>query len=237
VHNGHADRAFVVAQLGQSLDGRIATLSGHSRFINRDAALDHLHALRAAVDVVLVGVGTVVADDPRLTVRRCPGRHPARAVLDPHGRVPAMAKVFADDGVRRLLLIGEAVPVPAELPQGVEVLRLATGPQGVAPQTITAGLTGAGFRRILVEGGAHTISRFLAAGALDRLHVLVAPILLGSGIAALALPPITTVQEALKPTTRAVLLDGGEVLFDCDLTRPDLVDARDVEAPAHLVSA
>ncbi len=67
-----SDTPFVVAQLGQSLDGRIATPTGESRWINRDAALDHLHRLRAAVDAVVVGIGTVIADDPRLNVRRIP---------------------------------------------------------------------------------------------------------------------------------------------------------------------
>ncbi len=70
VRRGCATRPFVVAQLGQSLDGRIALPSGESRDINGAAALDHLHRLRAAVDAVIVGVGTVTADDPQLTVRR-----------------------------------------------------------------------------------------------------------------------------------------------------------------------
>ena len=85
VRDAPPDRPFVVAQLGQSLDGRIATVSGDSRGINGSDALDHLHALRASVDAVVVGVGTVIADDPQLTVRRVSGRHPARVVIDPAG--------------------------------------------------------------------------------------------------------------------------------------------------------
>jgi len=81
---GTTDQPFVIAQLGQSLDGRIATLSGDSKYINGASALDHLHRLRARVDAVVVGVGTVVADDPLLTVRRAGGRNPARVVLDPN---------------------------------------------------------------------------------------------------------------------------------------------------------
>src|ERR1044071_4782095 len=84
---GTTDRPFVIAQLGQSLDGRIATLSGDSKYINSASALDHLHRLRAQVDAVVVGVGTVVADDPQLTVRRVAGRSPARVVIDPRGRM------------------------------------------------------------------------------------------------------------------------------------------------------
>ena len=81
------DRPFVVAQLGQSLDGRIATVTGESRYINGSAALDHLHRLRAEVDAVVVGAGTIVADDPLLTVRRVAGKSPARVVIDPSGRI------------------------------------------------------------------------------------------------------------------------------------------------------
>ena len=83
--NADPSRPFVVAQLGQSLDGRIATPTGESRWINKDEALDHVHRIRANVDAVLVGVGTVVADDPILNVRRVPGRNPARVVIDPQG--------------------------------------------------------------------------------------------------------------------------------------------------------
>ena len=92
------DRPFVVAQLGQSLDGRIATPTGASRDINGTCALDHLHRLRAHVDAVIVGVGTVIADNPMLTVRRVPGRNPTRVFIDPHGRLP-------DDGAMRSLCL------------------------------------------------------------------------------------------------------------------------------------
>jgi diaminohydroxyphosphoribosylaminopyrimidine deaminase/5-amino-6-(5-phosphoribosylamino)uracil reductase len=81
------DRPFVVAQIGQSLDGRIATSSGESRDISGAAALDHLHRIRAHVDAVVVGRGTIVADDPKLTVRRIEGKNPARVVIDPSGRL------------------------------------------------------------------------------------------------------------------------------------------------------
>ncbi|MEL6128139.1 MAG: RibD family protein, partial [Pseudomonadota bacterium] len=78
----------VVAQLGQTLDGRIATVTGASKYINGHSALDHLHRLRAHVDAVVVGVGTAIADDPQLTVRRVDGQSPARVVIDPRGRMP-----------------------------------------------------------------------------------------------------------------------------------------------------
>lgn len=98
------DRPMFIGQLGQSLDGRIATISGDSYYINGAEGLDHLHRLRASVDAVLVGAGTVAADNPQLTVRRCAGRNPARVVIDPRGRLDPAARWLADDGARRILV-------------------------------------------------------------------------------------------------------------------------------------
>ena len=100
LRQGTIDDLVVVGQIGQSIDGRIATVTGHSKYINGPAGLAHLHRLRALVDAVLIGIGTAVADDPLLTVRRCAGPSPARIVLDPRGRLSPAAKVLNDDGVR-----------------------------------------------------------------------------------------------------------------------------------------
>lgn len=213
--SGTREEPYVVAQLGQSLDGRIATPTGDSKYINGPAALDHLHRLRARVDVVLVGVGTVVADDPLLTVRRVPGRSPARAVLDPNGRLPPDARCLEDDGARRLVLTRD----PRPLPGGVERLALEDDGSTHCPRRIRAALGRLGFRRVLVEGGARTISAFIDAGCVDRLHLLVAPIILGSGRAGLDLAPIARLAGALRPRVRAYPMPGGDVLFDCDLRR------------------
>src|SRR5262249_42519391 len=104
LRTGGVDELVVVGQFGQSIDARIATVSGHSHYINGPAGLAHLHRLRALVDAVLVGVGTAVADDPQLTVRRVPGPNPARVVIDPTGRLPRTAKLLAEDGSRRLII-------------------------------------------------------------------------------------------------------------------------------------
>lgn len=206
-------RSFVVAQLGQSLDGRIATPTGESRWINRDAALDHVHRLRAVVDAVVVGVGTVVADDPMLNVRRVPGRHPARVVIDPSGRCPPTARCLGDDGVRRVLVRGVDAPVPP----GVEVIRFDVQGRTVAPPEIVAALARIGLWRLLIEGGAWTVSQFIDAEAVDRLHVLVAPMILGSGKTGLQLRPIQRLAEAKRPEARVHVLADGDVLFDCDM--------------------
>src|ERR1043166_1985333 len=196
---GLTDDVVVVGQLGQSLDGRIATNSGHSKYINCEAGLDHLHRLRALMDAVVIGVGTALADDPQLTVRRVSGPNPARVILDPHGRV----------GPRRA--------ASGAVAEGNEVVPLPADNGHIAPAAVLAALAERGLRRILIEGGARTVSGFMSAGCLDRLHMMVAPIILGTGRAGLTLAPIERVDHALRPPTRSYPL-GDDVLFDCDLS-------------------
>jgi diaminohydroxyphosphoribosylaminopyrimidine deaminase / 5-amino-6-(5-phosphoribosylamino)uracil reductase len=212
---GSVDGLTVIGQVGQSLDGRIATASGHSRYVNGPAGITHLHRLRSLVDAVVVGAGTVLADDPQLTVRRVAGPHPARVVLDPNGRLPASAKVFTDDGIRRLLVT--ALGTPCDPPEGVEVVALPLSEGEILPTAILAALAERGLRRVLIEGGAQTLSRFLAAGCLDRLHVMVAPVIFGSGQPGFILPPVERADQALRAPMRVHQIDE-EVLFDCDLS-------------------
>lgn len=208
------DRPFVVAQLGQSLDGRIATRTGESRWINDAAALDHLHRLRSLVDAVVVGIGTVVADDPLLNVRRVPGRSPARVVIDPRGRLPEAARCLdGDDGCRRVVI---RMPGATQAP-GAEIVEIETADKDMCPHAIVKALFDRGFKRLLIEGGARTVSQFIDAGAVDRLHVLVAPVILGSGKTGLDLKPIDSLCDAKRPRTKAYVLEHGEVLFDCEL--------------------
>lgn len=208
------DRPFVVAQLGQSLDGRIAIESGESQWINGRSALVHVHRVRAVVDAVVVGVGTVAADDPSLNVRHVPGRNPARVVIDPNGRLPQSARcLLGDDGCRRIVVRSSDGP----LPKGVEEIRLQSDAGRLDPSAIVDGLFRIGLKSMLIEGGAHTISAFLAADAIDRLHVLVAPVILGSGKLGLQLPPIARLADARRPPADIHVLDDGDVLFDCDL--------------------
>ncbi|WP_083627853.1 RibD family protein [Salinicola sp. MH3R3-1] len=205
----------VIAQLGQSLDGRIATASGASHYVTGAQSLVHLHQLRALVDAVVVGAGTVAADDPQLTVRHVEGDNPLRVVLDPRGRVPAERGVFRQPVAPTWHLVNEGVAGHGDADH-VSVKPLSPGPSGIDPAQIVALLAEHGHRRILVEGGGLTISRFLEAGCLDRLHSVVAPMLIGSGRPALTLPEIDTLDDALRPACRHFRL-GDDMLFDLDL--------------------
>ncbi|MFC3282272.1 RibD family protein [Litchfieldella rifensis] len=207
----------VIAQLGQSLDGRIATLSGHSHYVNGLASRVHLHRLRALVDAVLVGAGTVAADNPRLTVRHVRGRHPQRVVLDPRGRVPVDRHVLQCGEAPTLHLIGDGVVPCAPVGEHVTRMTMPVTASGIEPRAILERLASRGLKRVLIEGGGITVSRFLEAGVVQRLHLLVAPLLIGSGRAGLDLPPIATLDQALRPATRRFPC-GDDTLFDLDLT-------------------
>lgn len=106
-------RRFVVGQLGQSIDGFIASRTGDSRHVTGAVDREHLHRLRALVDAVVVGAGTVLADDCRLTVRAIPGRNPTRVVIDPHARIPASSAVLTDGAAPTIWLVGATARVPS----------------------------------------------------------------------------------------------------------------------------
>lgn len=208
----------VIGQLGQSLDGRIATEEGHSHYINGPEDLLRLHRLRALVDAVVIGAGTATADNPRLTVRRTTGEHPVRVVLDPQARVPPDRTLFVN-GAAPTLWLQEGVaggdrPGPSA---HVRILTLPAEPDGFfEPARVLALLRRRGLGPVLVEGGGRTVSRFLETGTLDRLHISVAPLLIGSGRPALTLPPIRRLDEALRPPVRHFRL-GDDLLFDLSL--------------------
>jgi riboflavin biosynthesis pyrimidine reductase len=141
------------------------------------------------------------------------GRHPARVVIDPSGRAPLQAKCLADDGARRIVVRSEG---GADI-DGIEVVRVMPENGVLPPRSVITALWSIGLKSFLIEGGARTISAFLDAGAVDRLHVLVAPVILGSGKPGLSLQPIQSLSQALRPVTEVHVLPDGDVLFDCDL--------------------
>jgi riboflavin-specific deaminase-like protein len=205
---------LVMGQLGQSLDGRIATLSGHSHYVTGPESLLHLHRLRALVDAVVVGGGTVLADDPQLTVRHCRGPNPLRVVLDPERKLPVQRRLFSDGQAATLVLAAVSGPAPNRAE--TSLLSVSADGAGFAPADVISLLAARGAHRILVEGGGITVSRFLAAGALDRLHVVVAPLVIGSGRHGLTLPAIDHLDHALRPSHRQERL-GEDVLYDLKL--------------------
>ncbi len=206
------EKPMIVAQIGQSIDGRVATVTDDSRDVSGQDGLLHLHRLRALADAVVIGVKTAIQDQPRLTVRLTQGDNPARVVIDPHGRLPNNAGLLLDDSARRIVV--QACDKPR--PDGVEVIRLDCD-RWICTREIADRLGEVGFRKILIEGGGITIAQFLEAGLLDRLHITVAPLLIGSGPQGLSTTsPILSLAQALRPETHVYNL-GSDILFDCVL--------------------
>jgi diaminohydroxyphosphoribosylaminopyrimidine deaminase / 5-amino-6-(5-phosphoribosylamino)uracil reductase len=213
----------VVAVLGQSLDGFIATRSGHSRYINGSESLAHLHRLRALSDAVVIGVGTALADEPRLTTRHVPGPDAVRVVIDPRGRLPASSGLLRDGAAATLVVRaatdGSAAAFEARLTDQATALHLPARDRTIAPRLVLAALAARGLSRLLIEGGGVTVGRFLEAGLIDRLQLAVSPIIIGSGRPALPLDPIDRLEEALRPASRRHIL-GEDVLFELRFGRP-----------------
>lgn len=186
-------RPFVVAKLATSLDGRIATASGESRWITGPEARAAVHRLRAASDALMVGSGTVLADDPRLTVRR-DGRvlhRPLRVVVDSRLRVSPEARVFGGDAPAWVLCAKDA-PVRRRAALEGKGARLLALPKAKGKLDLRAALrrlAKEGLTEVFVEGGGGLAAALLRAGLIDELHWFTAPRLLGGdGIA--ALPPL-----------------------------------------------
>lgn len=210
---------IVVGQMGQSLDGRIATVTGASRYINGEGGLLHLHRLRAVCDAVVVGAGTASEDNPRLTVRLASGPNPVRVVIDRHKRVPATHEIFTDEQSPTLRLVaGYYEPGNKILPRtGVMDVPCLGDEEQTSPDVILRVLGDFGLRRLFIEGGGLTVSGFLTAGLLDHLHVMVAPMIIGSGRPAFSLPEIDKLDSALRPPANMVNL-GTDMLFDLDFS-------------------
>jgi diaminohydroxyphosphoribosylaminopyrimidine deaminase / 5-amino-6-(5-phosphoribosylamino)uracil reductase len=207
-------RPFAVAHLGQSLDGRIATASGASRWVTGEADLLHTHRMRALADAIVVGAGTVRHDDPQLTVRRCIGRNPVRVVIDCERRLGAQYRVFQDGAAPTLVIAAADRTRAGEQLGQADIVGLPRAKEGIAPSVIRDALAARGCSFLFIEGGGITISRFLSAGALDRLQLTVAPIILGSGRPSLTLPEIAVPDEGLRPRLRQMRL-GQDMLYEC----------------------
>ncbi len=181
-----AGRPFVIAKFASSLDGKIATRTGHSRWISGEEARRRVHELRDTVDAILVGADTVIADNPLLTTRLPDreGRHPLRIVADSRGRVPLEAHIF-DPALPGHTLVAATPAFPPERraaleDRGVEVLVLPADPQGrVDPAALLEALGRREVTSLLLEGGGTLLEAFFRAGLVDKVLAFIAPLIIG----------------------------------------------------------
>lgn len=204
-----------VAHLGQSLDGRIATLNGASCHINGPENLNHLHRMRALCDAIIVGARTVECDNPQLTTRRVTGPHPVRVILDPRRRLSAEPNLF-HDGAAPTWLVCDAALADQPAPGQAQIMGAPLYGSRLRLADVVRRLHERGLFGLFVEGGGLTVSAFLEAGLLDRLHITIAPLIIGSGRPGLTLPIIADLSQGLRPAHRRYAM-GEDMLFDCRL--------------------
>jgi diaminohydroxyphosphoribosylaminopyrimidine deaminase/5-amino-6-(5-phosphoribosylamino)uracil reductase len=207
----------VTLKLATSLDGRIATATGESRWITGPQARAEVHRLRAGHDAVLIGVETALADDPELTVRLDghSGPQPARVVLDSRQRIDPTAKLVRTAGAVPTYVVTTSEPSAALVAAGVRVLRVeAVGDGRPELAAALAALRAEGLERILVEGGGQVAAGFLRCGLVDRVEWFRAPIVLGGegrpAIAALAVGEL----QAAPRFRRVEVLTVGDDLWE-----------------------
>jgi riboflavin-specific deaminase-like protein len=211
---------FVTVKFAQSLDGRIATVTGDSQWISSSAARRFAHQLRREHDAIMVGIGTVLADDPQLSVRLVRGRDPLRVIIDSSLRIPLTTRVLADRAASHTLIVtSEAAEISRErkiASLGAEVLRLpsAADHSGVNIERLLEELARRGIASVLVEGGKRMITSLLAARAVDRLVSVIAPKIIGEGIEAIGDLGITRLDDAITFISVKTRKLGPDIVFD-----------------------
>lgn len=194
-------RPFTLLKLASTLDGRIATVSGDSRWISCEASRRLVHQWRRECDIVMLGAGSVVADNPRLTCRIEGGRDPVRVVVDAKLRTDPAARVFRQRSKAPTLLATSCANEAAardRYGRRVDVLGLPEAAEGVDLSALMRRLAERGWSKVLLEGGAHLAASALEAGLVDRVAVFVAPKLLGSGLSAIEGRSAASMRDALK---------------------------------------
>src|SRR5881409_2660624 len=212
-----AGRPLVSVHYAQTIDGRIASRTGDSRWVSGEGSLRLAHELRATHDAVLVGIGTVLADDPKLTVRLVSGESPARVVVDSQLRIPPEANVL-DTADARTIVVTTALAseerAAAIRARGAEVLRVKSDADGhVDLRELLAHLREQGIRRVLIEGGRGIITAALRERLVDRLTVCIAPKVIGEGIAAVGDLHIDRLRDAMTFERAGFTAYGGDVVF------------------------
>lgn len=217
-----ADRPYVVLKFAQTLDGRIATSTGDAKWISGEGERRISHAMRAACDAVLVGIGTVLQDDPQLTVRMVPGASPLRVALDSTLRMPEGAKLLVDREIPTMIITTDRSSAArrAELrARGVRVEVVPSGSDGVDLRAALAALRAAGVETLLVEGGAKVITSMLAGAFVDRVVVGVAPTIVGRGTDSVGALGIERVTDGIRLVDRTLHALDDDLLLAWNVAR------------------
>jgi len=211
-----ADRPLITIKYAQTLDGRIATSTGDSQWISGPDSRAVAHRLRAEHDAIMVGVGTILSDDPLLTVRLAQGTDPLRVVVDSALRTPLTARVLTSDTAHTVLATTDAAPpqrVTAVCGLGARVYRLPKREGRVDLPALLHALAAEGIQSVLVEGGAGLVTELLRLRCADRVAIFIAPKLTGAGIEAVGDLGTRTIGDALTFAEPSVDTIGQDILF------------------------
>lgn len=216
-------RPYVTVKFAQTLDGRIATATGHSQWISGEKSRRYAHQLRSLHDAVLVGAGTVLKDDPELTVRHVKGRNPLRIVIDPTLKIPLDAKILHDQDQTRTLIVARPQAAPAKQKRiqalGVEILPFNQSEGNLFDlKTLFTILAQKNISALLVEGGAGMITSVFREGLADRVVAIVAPKIVGDGLNTVGNLGITDMNQALKLSFKKISRSGPDVILDGRVT-------------------
>ncbi|MFG2877146.1 bifunctional diaminohydroxyphosphoribosylaminopyrimidine deaminase/5-amino-6-(5-phosphoribosylamino)uracil reductase RibD [Streptomyces sp. NPDC048337] len=217
-------RPYILWKYAATLDGRIAAADGTSRWISSPESRADVHRLRAEADAIVVGSGTLRADDPHLAVRGIEGAdQPLRVVLDTHATILPTARVL-DEAAPTLIAVAE--DADTRHLAGVELARLPHDKYGISVDALLAELDRRGVRSVLLEGGPTLAGAFVAAGAVDKVVGYLAPVLLGAGPAALADAGIGTLTEALRLRITETVRIGTDIRITAVPTAPSVPTAH-----------
>jgi diaminohydroxyphosphoribosylaminopyrimidine deaminase / 5-amino-6-(5-phosphoribosylamino)uracil reductase len=219
VGSGKDRLPYVTVKYAQTLDGRIATSTGESQWISGDSSLIYAHELRARHDAILVGLQTVLHDNPRLTVRLVNGANPFRIVVDTTLRIPLTAAVLSDEFVRQTIVATSTdrrhPRARAIVETGARVLPCDLGQDGrVDLRDLLRRLGELNIESVMVEGGSQIITSLLAARLVDRLVVCIAPKIVGAGVEAVGELGITSLSQAITFKSSSFRSQEGDIIFE-----------------------
>ena len=197
-----------IGQIGQSLDGKIALNNGNSHYINEKESITYLHCLRSISDGVLVGVNTIIKDDPFLTTRKIKGLNPIRLIIDPSLKLTNKYKVFKD-GMPNIIF------THSKLNKKFNNTQIYQLPERNFTNLIYQNINRLGYKLVLVEGGSKTISKFLENKLLDIMQFIIAPTIIGSGINSINIEPITNLKNVIR-TKNNIFKFGKEIIVSLE---------------------
>ena len=201
------DRVFI-GQIGQSLDAKIALNNGNSHYINEKESITYLHCLRSISDGVLVGVNTIIKDNPLLTTRKIKGQNPTRLIIDPSLKLTNKYKIFKDKNTNIIFTTSNKT-------KNLNNTTIVKLPKKNFTLGVYKFLKKSSLRYILIEGGPTTLSHFIEQNLINYMQFIISPTLIGSGINSVKLKPITNLKKAIRRKSNFAKL-GKEIVATLD---------------------